>query len=189
MFAQDELKNSKFAEYESDAPDNIWHPEFKQEQLNLKKAKLLEAIGSSAPYQSEPIYAPIYHPEIPVTTTTLQSIPEYQPSQPIVGQHQYQQEGMPFHSQLQQAVDVPQGHDNIVSRQQFQSMLQAQPQEYRVNDQASSVVEIPAISFPAAGTKMLPQQLELPAAGTKTLSSRHLDQDSKSRVLAPQLPS
>ena len=188
MLAQDELRNSKFAEFETDAPENIWHPEFKQEQLELKKKQLQDAIVASAPPQSEPLYAPIHYPEIPAMMSSLQSIPEYQPPHSIVDNAQYQQQDFPFHSQLQQAVGVPTGPDDILFRQQFQSMEQAQPQEFRVNDHPSSLVEVPALSFPAAGKKMIPQQLDLPAAGTKTLAGRQVDQDSKSRVLASQQP-
>jgi hypothetical protein len=187
MLAQDELRNSKFAEFETDAPDNIWHPEFKQEQLDLKKARLLEAaISASAPPQSEPLYAPIYHPEIPVTMSSLQSIPEYQLPQPIADQVQHQQEKFPFHSQYQQSFGVPENHDHVASGQQFQSIQQDVPQPLRFNEPPSSEFEIPAFSFPAAGKKTVPQQFELPAAGTKTLTSRHVEQESKSRVLASQ---
>jgi hypothetical protein len=202
MLAQDELRNSKFAEFETDAPDNIWHPEVKQEQLELRKKQLQDAIVASAPPQSEPLYAPIHYPEIPAMMSSLQSIPEYQPPHSIVDNAQYQQQDFPFHSQLQQAVGDPTGQDDILFRQQFPSMDQAQPQEFRVNDHPSSLVEVPAFSFPAAGKKMIPQQLELPAAGkkmipqqlelpaagTKTLAGRQVDQDSKSRVLASQQP-
>ena len=55
--AQDELRNSKFAEFETDAPDNIWHPEFKQEQLDKMKKELQAAIDASAP--PEQLFAPV----------------------------------------------------------------------------------------------------------------------------------
>ena len=60
MLAQDELKKSKFAEFETDAPDNIWHPEFKQEQLDLQKKQLQAMIVAIAPPESQQLYAPIH---------------------------------------------------------------------------------------------------------------------------------
>jgi hypothetical protein len=193
MLAQDELKKSKFAEFETDAPDNIWHPEFKQEQLELQKKQLQAMIGAIAPPESQQLYAPIHFPEV----SPLQSIAEYQLPQAdynLSHDHsQLQQYDAPFQSQLQQPAGIPSSQESVFSGQQFETLGQSQLQSSLVDNQnvanphANSAPEL--IFLPPAGKKMLPRQLDLPAAGSKPLPSRQDQQGSSSRMLASLQPS
>ena len=193
MLAQDELKKSKFAEFETDAPDNIWHPEFKQEQLDLQKKQLQAMIGAIAPPESQQLYAPIHFPEV----SPLQRIAEYQLPQVdynLTQDHsQLQQYDAPFQAHLQQPAGIPSGQESVFSGQQFESLGQSQLQSSLVDSQnvtnphANSAPEL--IFLPPAGKKMLPRQLDLPSAGTKPLPSRQDQQGSSSRMLASLQPS
>jgi hypothetical protein len=190
MLAQDELKNSKFAEFETDAPDNIWHPEFKQEQFDLQKKQLQAMMSASAPPESQQLNAPIYLPEL----SPLQSIAEYQLPQDHTQLQQNDAPFAPFQSNLQQPAGIPVNlQDSVFSREQLDSLGQSQVQDSLVDGQnftnphANSAPEL--VFLPPAGKKMLPWQLDLPAAGTKPLPSRQNPQGSSSRVLASLQPS
>jgi hypothetical protein len=191
MLAQEELRHAKFAEYETDAPDNIWHPEFKQEQLDLMKQQLQAMVSASAPPNSEQLHAPMNHPEIPMTAS-LQSIPEYELPQPIYDYTQYPQHEFPFQSQLQQPPGMPVSLDSSISRQQFQFVDQAQLHDPLVDGQASTDprvgVDIHGIVSPSAAmsaSQQLLKVLNMPAAGTKTVPVLQVHQGSSSRAPAP----
>ena len=188
--AQDELRNSKFAEFETDAPDNIWHPEYKQEQLDKAKKELQAAIDASAP--PEQLLAPMHYPEDLAATSSLQSIPEYQLPQPIYDHVQHQQQDFSFQSQLEQPAGMLAHQDNGFSTQSFQSMDYAQPQDQSVIGYPSTDHPLghpPALEFPSAGKIMIQRQYDLPPAGTKAPPTRQDQQGSDSRVLAPLQPS
>jgi hypothetical protein len=189
--AQDELRNSKFAEFETDAPDNIWHPEFKQEQIDKMKKEFQAAIDASAP--PEQLFAPVQYPEVPVASSLLQSIPEYQLPQPVYDHVQYQQHDFPFQPQFEQPAGMMAYQDNGFSRQQFQSMdHNAQLQHPSAIGHLSTDHPLghpPLFEFPSAGKIMIQRQFDLPPAGTKAPPTRQEQQGSDSRVLAPQQPS
>jgi hypothetical protein len=193
MIAQDELRNAKFAEFETDAPDNIWHPEFKQEQLDLQKKQLQAMISASAPPDSQQQFVPEHYPQIPLAMSSLQSIPEDQLPQPIYDQSQYLQDDLPFMSQLQPSAAMLASQEDFLSRQQFQFEDQAQQHGPSVNIHPGAdhrvAVDGPEIVFPAAGKISIPQQLQeiwdMPAAGTKTVPSLPVKEGSSSRVPAP----
>jgi hypothetical protein len=188
MLAQDELRSARFAEFETDAPDNIWHPEFKQEQLDLQKKQLQAMISASAPPVSEQL-----HYENPVTMPLLPSIPEYQMPQPIYDYAQHPQQNFAFTSQLQQPSGMLASQDNMFVRQDFQPFEQIQPQDSYVNVQPAAhpraALSGPEIIVPIAGqmsaSQQLQQLLDMPAAGTKTVPVAQVNQSSHSRVLAP----
>jgi hypothetical protein len=192
MLAQDELRSARFAEFETDAPDNIWHPEFKQEQLDLQKKQLQAMISASAPPVSEQLQVPVGY-ENPVTMPLLPSIPEYQMPLPIYDYAQHPQQNFAFASQLQQPSGMLASQDNVFARQEFQSFEQAQPQDSFVNLQPvadpRAGLNGPEIMVPIAGqmsaSQQLQQLLDMPAAGTKTVPVAQVNQSSHSRVLGP----
>jgi hypothetical protein len=186
MLAQNDLRNAKVAEFETDAPENIWHPEFKQEQVDRMKNHLQAAIGPSLVsdqfqlYEPSQLYEPL-HQEVPFATSSSQSIRE-QPPQPVYDHFAYQQPANSFQSQFQQPADIQPSQSYEISGHPFPSVQHVQPQDSGVPIADHRALEFPENYFPDAGTKMVPQIFDFPSVGTKVAPPRQEQQSRSSRA-------